>query len=204
MCLGSHFWGQSPSRRQATAVVHPRCRPAGGQSLGTEGGERPSKLRRPWAIPSQVWSLTTSVCSQGSLQRWEQHRGMSDEELGNLWAITDANSRSGRSLVNKSGPGKGRVMLILVLFLFLLLAARGLPCSIGLSLAVRVGFTGEAQPLKCSALQRSGSLARGPRLSCPAAFRVSDPHPGIKPASPASKGGFLTTGPPKQCQFVLF
>ena len=34
------------------------------------------------------------------------------------------------------------------------------------------------------------------RLSCPKACGILVPRPGIKPASPALAGGFLTTGPP--------
>ena len=34
------------------------------------------------------------------------------------------------------------------------------------------------------------------RLSCPMAYGILVPRPGIEPTSPALEGGFLTTGPP--------
>ena len=33
-------------------------------------------------------------------------------------------------------------------------------------------------------------------LSCPVAYGILVPRPGIEPVSPALEGGFLTTGPP--------
>ena len=40
------------------------------------------------------------------------------------------------------------------------------------------------------------------RLSCPTAHGILVPGPGIEPASPASAGGFLTTGPPGKSQLI--
>ena len=42
----------------------------------------------------------------------------------------------------------------------------------------------------------AGSVVVACGLSCPAACGLLVPQPGIKPASPALEGGFLTTGPP--------
>ena len=44
--------------------------------------------------------------------------------------------------------------------------------------------------------ERVGSVVVACRLSCPAACGTLVPWPGIKPASPALEGGFLTIGPP--------
>ena len=35
-------------------------------------------------------------------------------------------------------------------------------------------------------------------LSCPVAYEILVPRPGIEPTSPALEGGFLTTGPPRK------
>ena len=43
--------------------------------------------------------------------------------------------------------------------------------------------------------QCEGSVGAACELSCPVAYGISVPQPGIKPASPALEGGFLTTGP---------
>ena len=40
----------------------------------------------------------------------------------------------------------------------------------------------------------SKTVAHG--FSCPEAYGILVPGPGVKPASPALEGGFLTTGPP--------
>ena len=42
------------------------------------------------------------------------------------------------------------------------------------------------------------SLVAACGLSCPAACEILVPQPGMEPMSPALKGGFLTTGPPKK------
>ena len=41
------------------------------------------------------------------------------------------------------------------------------------------------------------------RLSCSVACGILVPQPGIKPSSPALKGGFLTTGPPRKSLYVV-
>ena len=46
------------------------------------------------------------------------------------------------------------------------------------------------------ALEHTGSVVVARKLSCPTACGILVSRPGIKPASPALKGGFLTTGPP--------
>ena len=54
-------------------------------------------------------------------------------------------------------------------------------------------------------LRCSGSVLAVQRLSCSAACGVLVPSREIKPTSPASKGGFLITGPPGKSQvLVLF
>ena len=40
------------------------------------------------------------------------------------------------------------------------------------------------------------SLVVAQGFSCPGAYGILVPGPGMKPASPALEGGFLTTGPP--------
>ena len=42
------------------------------------------------------------------------------------------------------------------------------------------------------------------KLNCSKACRILVPGPGIKPASPALRGGFLTTGPPGKSQHRAF
>ena len=60
---------------------------------------------------------------------------------------------------------------------------------------------------KCGAwaLEHSGSLTAGHRLSCPEACGILVPQPGIQPTSPALQGRFLTSGPPVNSQehFIL-
>ena len=41
-----------------------------------------------------------------------------------------------------------------------------------------------------------GSLVVTHRLSCPLAYGILIPRPGIEPVSPVLEGRFLTTGPP--------
>ena len=53
------------------------------------------------------------------------------------------------------------------------------------------------------ALEHVGSVVVAHGLSCPAACGILIPQPGIKPASPASEGGFLTTGPPGKSRISL-
>ena len=43
--------------------------------------------------------------------------------------------------------------------------------------------------------QCESSVGAACELSCPVAYGISVPQPGIKPASPALEGGFLTIGP---------
>ena len=61
--------------------------------------------------------------------------------------------------------------------LFYFLAVSGLSCSV-------------------RAPERVGSVVVARGLNCPMACGILVPRPGIKPASPALEGGFLTTGPP--------
>ena len=51
-------------------------------------------------------------------------------------------------------------------------------------------------------LRRIGSVLAAHRLSCSAACRILVPSQGIKPTSPAWKGGFLTTEPTLYCFFI--
>ena len=63
--------------------------------------------------------------------------------------------------------------------------------------AVGVGCTG-------SSLQHLTSPAAMHRLSCPTAYGLLVPRPGMKPVSPAVEGKFLTTGPPGKSQEMIF
>ena len=65
--------------------------------------------------------------------------------------------------------------------LFIYLAALGLSCSTG----------------RCS-LWHTDSLGAAHKLSFSMSYEILVPQPGIKPASPALQGRFLTTGPPKK------
>ena len=51
--------------------------------------------------------------------------------------------------------------------------------------------------------EHMGSVVAARGLSCPAACGILVPRPGIKPASPALEGGFLTTGPPGKSQIFI-
>ena len=79
-------------------------------------------------------------------------------------------------------------------FLVFILAALGLPCSLQCSLVLALGLI----PAACELLLLwcTGSSVTGCRLSCPLTSGLLVPGPGIKPASPALEGRFLTTGPP--------
>ena len=79
-------------------------------------------------------------------------------------------------------------------FLVFILAAPGLPCSLQSSLVLALGLIPAACELfwfRCRV-----SAVAGYRLSCPSTCGLLVPGPGIKPASPALEGRFLTTGPP--------
>ena len=52
--------------------------------------------------------------------------------------------------------------------------------------------------------EHMGSVVAVHGLSCPVACGILVPQPGIKPASPALEGGFLTTGPPGKSLFSIF
>ena len=52
-------------------------------------------------------------------------------------------------------------------------------------------------------LQCPGSAVAVLRLIHPAACEILVPQSGIKPASPAQQGGFLTTGPPGKSLTVI-
>ena len=46
-------------------------------------------------------------------------------------------------------------------------------------------------------------LVTAHELSCPEAYGILVPQPGIKPASPALQDRFLTTGAPRKCLCLL-
>ena len=54
------------------------------------------------------------------------------------------------------------------------------------------------------ALEHTGSVVAGHGLSCPTAYGILVPRPGIEPAFPASEGGSLTTGPPGKSSVLDF
>ena len=66
-----------------------------------------------------------------------------------------------------------------------------LHCIIGGSFVVVHRFSGSG----VWAFEHVGSVLAALRLSCSEAYGILLPQSGIKPASPALQGGFLTTGP---------
>ena len=78
-------------------------------------------------------------------------------------------------------------------FIFIYLAASGLSCG-----TQDLHCSMQDCSLRCvdSSLWHTGSVVAARRHSCPVAFGILVPRPGIKPVPPALEGGFLTTGPP--------
>lgn len=73
---------------------------------------------------------------------------------------------------------------------------------VGVFVALSRGiFRGGTQTLQS---QHAGSVVAGCKFSCPVAYGISDPQPGVEPASPALQGRVLATGPPWKSLDVNF
>ena len=83
---------------------------------------------------------------------------------------------------------------VLVAACEIFVVAGGLLSSCGARAPEHVGSIVTACGL--SSCRELGSVVVACVLSCPAACGILVPQPGIKPASPALEGGYLTTGPP--------
>ena len=112
---------------------------------------------------------------------------------------------------------KNQVFCFCFLNIYLFMAALGLSCSMRDLLLWLLSSCGAWAPecvgsvavwglSSCGvwAPECVGSLVAAHRLSCPAARGILVPWPGIKPASPALEGRFLTTGPPGKSPVQLF